>query len=277
MARTPTDPTKAQVWITKGLDDLDFEFYFPQGPKGDPGGFVAATSIGATLLDDLKTPGHYRQDNGNNATILNGYPVAAAAGFLEVLQAVTPGDLLQRYTPVAGAATGSGRAIYIRRYFAGIWGAWYAHTSSRIDQTAGRVLYQWDDLNGRDQLIWGDTGTRRVETDFKNGWTAAIASIRRVGSVVSFGVYTMNPAAKTADIAYSIPAGFRPGPYGGNIAFPVKFNSTTDWCQITGAGDVLPPLTASSAVGFVCMHTWITGDAWPTTLPGTASGGISAT
>lgn len=275
MATTPDDPTKPQVWVRKGLDELDFEFYIPQGPKGDPGGFVSATTLSSAHLDDIKTPGHYRQDNGNLATALLGYP-NNSAGLLEVLQAVTVPDLIQRFTPVAGSANGSGRAFYIRRYFGSVWGPWYAHTTSRVDQTAGRTIYQWDELNGRDQLVYGDTGARRVETEFKNGWSAAIASLRRVGNVVSFGVYTISPTARTTDVAYTIPSGFKPGSYGGNIAFPLRLGGGTDWCQVSGNGDIYPPTSAISANGFICLSTWITGDAWPSTLPGIASGGISS-
>lgn len=273
MARTPTDPTKPEVWVTKGLDELDFEFYIPQGPKGDPGGFVAATSLSTTNLNDIVVPGLYRQSLSTNATTLLNYP-SASSGLLEVFEGQNATDLIQRWTPWGGTPA-VGRIMYIRRRDAvGNWSTWITYASSRVDQTAGRAIYEWDSLNNRDQLVWGDTGARRVEADFKNGWTAAIANLRRVGNVVSFGVYTVNPTARTTDIAYSVPAGFKPGPYGGNIAFPVRLGGGTDWTQIAGNGDMYAPTSQISANGYICVTSWITGDAWPTTLPGVASGSI---
>jgi hypothetical protein len=272
MARTPTDPTKAQVWITKGLDDLDFEFYFPQGPKGDPGGFVAATSIGATSLDDIKTPGHYRQDNGNNATLLASYPVAAAAGFLEVLQAVTPGDLIQRYTPVAGAGTGSGRAMYIRRYFNSAWGAWYGHTSSRTDQTAGRAIYQWDDLNSRDQMIYGDTGRRNLSPNIPTA-SAGSVLLSRNGNIVNLIFADFLDTSPGSSVSWTnlIPSGFRPANW---LYVPLVSTRT---CTIQNGGTVAiqsPGNVTPMTTVIQGSITWRTDESWPTSLPGVAVGSI---
>lgn len=246
-----------------------------QGVKGDPGGIVLGTSLGANNLNTITASGLYRQDNSANATLANNYPVVAP-GVLTVYERVNATSLVQNYQTITGTLSYEARVLYTRVLQGGVWSPWRAYASSRVDQTAGRVIYQWDDVNSREQIIYGDTGIRRVEADFKNGWTAAIASLRRVGSTVTFGTYTINPTARTTDIAYTLPSGFRPASYGGNIAFPVRYSGAvnTEWQQVTGVGDLYPPTGAISSNGFICVSTWTTADSWPTTLPGVASGSI---
>lgn len=245
-----------------------------QGVKGDPGGIVLGTSTGTNNLNTITASGLYRQDNSANATLANNYPVVAP-GVLTVYERVAGTSLVQNYQTITGTLSYEARVFYTRVLQGGVWSPWRAYASSRVDQTAGRVIYQWDDLNNREQLIYGDTGIRRVETDFKNGWTASIASLRRVGNVVTMGVYNINPTARTADIAYTVPTGFRPAAYGGNIAFPVSHTTAgTAFTQITSVGDMYPNVSAISANGYICVGNWTTADSWPTTLPGTAAGTI---
>jgi hypothetical protein len=243
--------------------------------KGDPGGIASAGDLGNNNLDTFIVPGVYRQTNGGYTTLANNYPIAGGIGVLTVLSSQSDNSRFeQTWDPISTNAEGQGRVFFRRVNYAGTWYPWKAFNSTRVDQTAGRVIYQWDNANNREQIIYGDTGMRRIETDFKNGWTAAIGVIRRHGNNVTFGVYTVNPAARTLDIAYTIPSGFKPASYGGNIAFPIRYSgaTNTDYVQITGAGDVYPPTGAISGNGYICVFNWITNDTWPTTLPGVASG-----
>jgi hypothetical protein len=244
-----------------------------QGVKGDPGGWVSGTDLTTVNLNTVTTPGLYRQPIAANATLLLNYPTAGIACSLEVLDINGSSNVLQRLMTFNGGANGSTRITYTRRNNSGTWDPWRALSTTRVDQTAGRVIYQWDDVNSREQIIYGDTGHRRVETSFINGWTCAIASIRRVGSEVTFGVYSINPAAQTNAVAYNIPAGFRQA-YGGTIGLATQTNGSVGWLQVNTAGDLYPPTSALSSTGFIHVMSWHTLDAWPTTLPGTASGTI---
>lgn len=274
MAFTPTDPTKAEVRITGTAPNQQLDFYIPRGAKGDPGGFTAGTDLGTTDLNQITTAGLYKQANSANATLTANYPVNALTGSLEVLEQSpgANGGFLQRYTIIWGSA--SGRLVYQRTKTNGSWQPWRAFTDSRVDQTAGRAIYKWDDLNQREQLIYGDTGVRRIEAGFINGWTAAIGILRRVGNVVSFGLYSVNPAAQTNGVAYPIPSGFRPGSYGGTIGNAVQMGGGFTILQVNAIGEVYPNTTATSCTGVVNLMTWTTQDAWPPILPGTAAGSI---
>jgi hypothetical protein len=283
MALTPTDPTKAQLWINGTAPNQTLDFYIPRGAKGEPGGIIQGTEIGTNNLNTILVPGMYRTALGSNVTALNNYPSGIIG--VSVIVTVTQGNngaggqLVQTVEPAAGIRLGQ---VMWKRGTSDngtTWSTWRAFTSTRVDQAAGRAIYQWDDVNNRDQLMYGDTGVRRVETDFKNGWTCAIASLRRVNNVISFGLYTVNPTSQTNIAAYTLPAGFKPASYGGNVAFPIRYSgaTNTDWMQITSAGDVQPPTGAISGNGYICVSTWTTTDAWPTTLPGTAQGSIPNT
>ncbi|NCD23791.1 MAG: hypothetical protein EOL90_12770 [Spartobacteria bacterium] len=119
----------------------------------------------------------------------------------------------------------------------------------------------------------GDTGLRKIDTLLVNGW-AAISywkgmNIRRIGSVV-FVQGALNSAAATSDVILSanIP-GFSAGTgritvgpaysFGLNAFLPLQQkNDATGFLQLprAGAGEVYP------------SASWVTPDAWPTTLPG---------
>ncbi len=273
MARTPTDPTKAQVWITKGLDDLDFEFYFPQGPKGDPGGIVNGSLLGTQDLNIILNDGVYRQDAHANATSARNYPVTFG-GVLVVMQ--MQGYLLfQEYTPIMGEATGV-PVFYRREYVAGTWRPWRSYSSSRVDQTAGRAIYQWDSLNSRDQLVYGDTGWRDVSSSLVNGASGTL-QVRRVGYEVivkGFNIILPNP---TNYGFYTFPSGF----IGDDKLFIGRENMVSGLIAAFQMGSVLSCMTGLSGgtvnntdhrYGFT--ESSFTASEWPTTLPGTAVGSI---
>lgn len=281
MARIPDDPTKAQAWVTKGLDELDFEFYFPQGPKGDPGGLVLGTDLGSTInLNDLKSSGIYRQTNSSNTSLLLNYPTLRS-GILEVFERIPGSHATQRYTITDGP--NNVRTMYVRSFATPNWGAWSAIQSSRVDQTAGRAIYQWDDLNVREQLIYGDTGWRQVIVagdivglPNMNGY------VRRIGNQVSFQAFevTAGGTASGATTLWNTPTGFRyvlgasPAMVSGSVidsgAAPVANASI----YLASAGAYNVTLRAVAGVRHYATLNWLTTDAWPTVLPGTAFASI---
>lgn len=265
MTHTPDDPTKAQVWITKGIDDLDFEFYFPQGPKGDPGGLVDGTLLGDVSLDGIKTFGMYRQNNGALATGINKYP--ANAGGSLMVHGIDANYLMQTYMPLYGGL-GSSRVIYRREFITPDWLPWRAFSSTRVDQTAGRAIYQWDDVNNREQLIYGDTGWRDVTSLAGVGWASGSMYVRRVGYSIEIQLDNVTLSGNPNGTIISLPVGFRPT---WNAYIPaIHGASRNSRSFFTGSNGSHGFNNAVAAEVMSWRFSYTTGEAWPTTLPGTA-------
>lgn len=283
MAFTPADPTKAEVKITGTSPNYGFEFYIPRGAKGEPGGIVTGTLLGTSDLNEILTPGTYRQTDltGTVGTLLRNYPYASAFGEMRVYS-TTPTEVVQEFTPQSYSTAIDGRRFYRRAKSNGAWAAWRAYNSTRVDQTAGRVIYQWDDLNYREQLIYGDTGWRNVRGLFEavcaaNGLTYAnIAgfsdpAIRRVGSTIYYRIgVNITGALANVDFRTAMqPAGF-------------KTDQIENWqmpASMTGSAGVIHFSPANyirfwTAGNQTFIMSLSTTDAWPTTLPGTAIGTI---
>jgi hypothetical protein len=288
MPRTPDDPTKAQAWLTQNGPQVDLELYVPRGNKGDPGGITLGTTLGATNLNEFKTPGIYRQDNGNNATLLNNYPVTSS-GILYVDDRLGgQASVMQTYYPFMGTSGVNPRQHY-RRYLVAstTWGPWECYVAQRVDQTAGRAIYTWNPLNSQDQLVYGDTGWRTVTPNTNATVTGGTVRFRRIGNQVylrfvdlalSTGANGFGELFAAADI----PIGFRPNGVERSMQMVGQTNNATylqvisiysavAWLyQTIGIANSLsrPPSPLQGTV------TWVTDEAWPTTLPGTAFGSI---
>jgi hypothetical protein len=141
-----------------------------KGDKGDPGGIVDGTWLSTTDLNLLTTSGEYRSGGMADATLERNYPVANVYGKLMV-RAITTTLVVQEFTPIGGSDVG--RVFYRRLYSSGGWQPWRAYGAQRVDQTAGRAIYTWDDVNNREQLVYGDTGWRAVALDPTIGVVAA--------------------------------------------------------------------------------------------------------
>lgn len=204
-------------------------------------------------------------------TLVLNFPIASTAGIVEVL----PYDgvkLIQRFTPTTG--TSATRGTWTRRRTdTSTWGEWSFQPTQRIDNTAGRAIYTWDETANREQFIYGDTGTRNI--------TALVSAIDPIaaGTVLLFrrggdvflelqGVrFVTDSASATHTLAGLLPTGFRPrgtvrlrGPYGDGFVAP-------------GVGGDLSIVTGISGSVY-SLFQWSTYDNWPTTLPGTAVGTI---
>lgn len=269
MPQTPTDPTKAQVWVTGEAPNQQLEFYIPRGAKGEPGGITLGTVLGTANLDDIKTSGVYRQTAAANSTPLNNYP-EASLGVLLVYEVTATTHLEQEFRPFWFSPTTRHASVFYRRQFvSGVWSAWKVYPSNRVSETAGRAIYQWDNINHREQLIYGDTGLRNLEAEIINGWTATIFKVRRIGYEVTMYFYNVSPAAQTGASMWTIPVGFRPP----SAVTTMSGTLTGGNVQMTSIA-VQPYTSASSATGTVQLVKYATLDAWPATLPGTASGTV---
>jgi hypothetical protein len=251
----------------------------PQGPtglKGDPGGFTTGTALSTNALNSIITPGIYVQSNGANVLTSANYPLTYnAPGILKVYQNGSTGIQEWEFS----YATVGSRVVYRRNWngSGANWNSWVIHNSSRIDQTAGRVIYQWDEINMREQLIYGDSGWRDLATVQLNGWTTTWCRLRRVGTEVTLVFFGMNSSVATADPFYILPVGFRAATGGYHQGY--WFTDTTTnlgFLRLTGSGSLelsRRPATPWAA-NLQCVFKWTTDDTWPTTLPGVASGSI---
>ncbi|QCG76950.1 hypothetical protein SEA_SCUTTLE_2 [Arthrobacter phage Scuttle] len=290
MARTPDDPTKAQVWIDN-TDPLNpkFEFYFPRGSKGDPGGIVNPTNIGAGYdWNNLIVSGTYYASGADLAGQPNS-PPSMAIGVNIIVQARNAAIVTQYANTVSNAHS---QILFQRSLVSGVWSPWKVFRNTSIDNSAGKVLTIWDESANRSQMIYGDTGLRQMT--LPDNVTAGNWFIRRVGSSVY--IYTQFTAinnntgqdSHTYEVlpAGSIPAGFQP-PVSvpivgfGRIGVSNQRQPITAFLYATGrialekdetnaAGAVINNTAASFYFG---IH-YTTTQVWPASLPGSASGVI---
>jgi hypothetical protein len=266
VALTTTGPETAGAVGAQGL----------KGDKGDPGGWVTGTSLGTNDLNTITTDGVYRQNSGGNATLLLNYPQAGVLGVLYVTQSSTASWMMQEFH--MNGTPNQARAFYVRVNAGGTWQPWRAYYSNRIDQTAGRAIYQWDDLNGREQIVYGNTGARDISTLMNANWTLVntpngIATVQRINNTVTL---ILNRLTRTSSgiTVLTLPAGFRPvsdarGACGTVAATPIM-HSFVLWAS--GGLDFEASVPAGGGVNLT--HTYMTNDPWPTTLPGSAIGSI---
>ncbi|ALY09555.1 hypothetical protein LAROYE_28 [Arthrobacter phage Laroye] len=248
-----------------------------KGDKGDAGGFTAAVSINAGHLDTITTPGLYCQTNGANTTVANGYPKTLGVPATLVVYAATSDNLRihQELVYVTSTLSIASRAVYRRTFYTGQgWSPWRVYNSSRVDETAGRVIYEWDDANGREQLVYGDTGWRDIKTLVTNGWTSNVVYLRRNGDRVTLKGLTLDGTAQTSTTFLTLPTGFRP--QHGDSYFQANTVSAAFALMAVGLNGVVRGQTGQTMYGSPAYFeiSWSTTEAWPTTLPGSASGSI---
>lgn len=268
MAFTPTDPLKAEVRVVGEAPNQQLDFYIPRGPKGDPGGLSSTVIPLGTDLDGYVTAGSYSVTNGIDAgASASAHLPFHEAGTLLVTLSQTGGTQIQTYIT-------NTKNIYIRRRFNSAWSAWRSIASTRVDETIGRRIFTYDDANSREQMTFGDTGRRAIVVPEITGGTLYL---RRTGTLVSFnmvGAVILNNTSPY--LSAFLPVGFRPY---ANSYFPYR-EGTNDPSKAVIAfsnGDLQVRGVINGAGGVSAFATWDTIDAWPTTLPGTASGSIPAT
>lgn len=147
-----------------------------------------------------------------------------------------------------------------------------------IDQSAGRVVKVWDYLNNREQMIYGYTGVRNIYALLEGAtFTGGRVEVIREGNDVELTIYGITPGASVADgnVALRMPSGFRPPSY---QLFPYVWYGTTidagNRALISGGGALQVYGWEAGRVIYGRL-SWKTSDPWPTTLPGTAVGGVA--
>lgn len=224
--------------------------------------------LGTADLNSITLGGFYVQSVSSNGTTARNYPIGPMTAVLEVVP-ITPVRVLQRIRRgLSGGTTG----FYERTMWDGVWQPWRFFAYQRVDQSAGRAVYTYDDLNSREQMIYGDTGWRDVSADLANGWTGNLY-LRRVGNSVTFGV--RNLVRGSTDTLYSLPSGFGLTVTSAH-ALPIAVNGQVQLLRIGSGGSVTLNAAIAAAIAEAGMVTWPTSASWPTTLPGTAVGSIPA-
>lgn len=234
--------------------------------------------LGTASLDTITTPGIYFQGSSANATPANGYPVARP-GVLKVSPNAS-GNVLHEYTYEQG-----GYSLSTKRWkWSGSWNTWRLDAINRIDQTAGRAMYTWDNLSNREQLFYADTGWRNVTAAsdpglynafFAVGVTELAALpllIRRVGYKVFARVGVDKTATGNVTCSGAFPAGF--GVVSGVATPSYASNSAAEIVRVFPTPTGIIYQRPSAATGCSGMVEWFTDDPWPTALPGTAFGTI---
>lgn len=231
-------------------------------------------NLGTTDLNTVTYPGTYLQPSTSQSTFARNYPIESVTGVLEVAPSSSVlAVVVQRFT-VSGGNWGAVRGVHTRRLTGGVWGAWTFIPQQRVDNTAGRAMYTWDDTTNREQLFYGDTGWRGVTGPLLNGWTMGSYRIRRVGSLVSFVIGSLNGSAATSPQFETLPAGFQPYSTEGFTLFFEGNSPTSVYRAYVGSSGQMTTGTPIPAVNIGGTMTWLTSQAWPTTLPGTALGGV---
>ncbi len=137
--------------------------------------------------------------------------------------------------------------------------------------TAGAI--KWIKASGTGNTGWvveyGDTGQRNLAGEtLENGWALAssIFRLRRIGGLVTLTVATTKTSA-TADTIYTLPSGFRPP----SSVYGVSSSATDDYADATvsSGGLLIMSRTYMNVATHYLSMTYMTADAWPSTLPGT--------
>lgn len=171
---------------------------------------------------------------------------------------------------VAGAATqalsGRGRLRIVSD------GAnWVVLDGSYADESVGRRLFQWDANNSRFQQTYGDTGWRDVSADLINSYTGTLY-LRRIGNVIHF---VGNITRATSNGALNIPTGFKPTQDSTRYPQFVSRSGTTGTLTSVTV-DAQLYIYGADSNSYPVSGSYVAGEDWPTTLPGSASGSIPA-
>lgn len=247
-----------------------------KGDKGDPGGFSTATDLGTQDLNTILTAGLYRVTQGANVTTALNYPVTLNATAVMSVMMVSATNVIQQFEFILSLPAAAGFWQRSTSNGGTTWGAWKFFASSRMDQTAGRALYTFDSINYRDQLIYGDTGSREISAYLDTSkWVAGNIKIRRVNYDVELRAYGLDNVAgilgSVGILNAGLPAGFR------------NQHTVAGFAQIgANSGQVITAFGATQVTivgvldSVICGFTarWQTTDPWPTVLPGNADGAI---
>jgi hypothetical protein len=173
--------------------------------------------------------------------------------------------------------------------------AWIVIQGGYVDESVGRRIFTWDQTNARWQMTYGDTGLREILTTagglttygaFPNAdWgphatNAGYIRLRRIGFEVITRFQWIKALVGDPGTVQQVPTGFRA--VGNPVAIPAV-NTSTGAAFILGTsfatGSIYRfsgsfPINSYLGNYSVQEVRWITEEAWPSSLPGIASGSI---
>ena len=144
------------------------------------------------------------------------------------------------------------------------------------DTAATNGAIRWIKATGSGNTGWrvdyGDTGWRNIESVLLNGFTATSVKIRRFGNQVSITIFALNGASSTGTTLYTLPTGFGSDSRIRQTWMGRSSSDQTPNAAVTYASSTLSlftsPTLITSGRGTI---DYLTTDAWPATLPGTAA------
>lgn len=151
----------------------------------------------------------------------------------------------------------------------------YGSPAPTVSNAVGRTVKVWDHLNNREQLIYGDTGTREITALFP-GISAGKVKISREGyrSFLKFEDVVFGASSGTVDTG-NLPLGF----YNGASASRVVLSTSSTASRLatiysSGLLRISGVVAGDTFVGGLSIRLSAN---WPTTLPGVADGIIPNT
>ena len=178
-------------------------------------------------------------------------------------------------------------------HYVDCWGLWLgaggtwalpgtpiANLGTYTDESVGRRIFTWDTVNSRWQMTYGDTGWRDVSALLANGWGGTLLVRRHNGRVswrTGLGAASLDGTSASAVTAFtmsSIDAGFRNDTSGRRT---LVYNSSDTTFTVAAIGSdalIMPAYGAGKKYNFVPEAVYTAGNAWPASLPGSASGSI---
>lgn len=249
----------------------------------------AGVALGTAHLDTITTDGIYRQDTAASATVARGYPRDNIIGSMTV-SSVNALNKTQTLT-INGGAGATFPTVVSRRMAGGVWAGWRPTASLRTDQTAGRSMHLFDEINTRDQVIYNDTGLRDISAAVTWNDTRSDPAKTRTAFISRYGKHV------TLRATFALPPGFVTafGPIFDPGSILTAFRPVATWpvAQFHDGGnvptlgvvgvDVACRLSAAYIAGwttaglYTMAATWVTEQPVPATFPGTAVGVIPNT
>ena len=215
-------------------------------------------NLGSEDLNTITDDGPYSQSSSAAASAALNYPANSnglyTGGTLKVTSRSGDALIVQEFVSY------NGKDSFWRARYLGTWYPWERSAkASELDPVTARVA-----------ALEQDTGTRNITT-LATGMTAGTWTLRRAGKWVFMNLYE---AAFTSTGTWQapsgmIPSGFRPPAVPAYVLFPGAARVSTmssAGVRISryGGVDVYDVATKTISV----TASWMTDDAWPTTLPG---------
>lgn len=145
--------------------------------------------------------------------------------------------------------------------------------STWIDTAATTGAIKWVKASGTGNTGWvveyGDTGLRNLSAEtLSNGWTTVSLWIQRVGQLVYISGY-ISGAAASNDTFYTFPTGFRPQK--NHVVAQAVGTGTTDQRTLEIGTNGASTFYTRSTGNHQVATSFVTAQAWPSSLPGSAA------